>query len=117
MMTANNALILINGCDFIEAPDFRIESSGEKLSVINSYSINCDLKPAPRDKKQLIGISKGLDYAERLREELNDLIEEYHAPGNTRRERRAVKRQFDKVARIFCDYCKRHNIEINIGPK
>ena len=40
---------------------------------------------------------------------LNDLIEEYHAPGNTRRERRAIKHEFNKVLRIFQKYCIKHN--------
>lgn len=34
-----------------------------------------------------------------------------HAPGNPRNERRAIKREFDKVFRIFQKHCYAYNID------
>lgn len=46
-----------------------------------------------------------------LADKLNDLIEEYHTPGNFRRVRKMIRRQFDKAFRTFLKHCRRNRID------
>ncbi|MBD5241433.1 MAG: hypothetical protein HDS59_05080 [Barnesiella sp.] len=79
------------------------------INIQNCYQFECKSKDySPSDEvKQYIAACNLIDT-------LNDLIEEYHAPGNTRRERRATKHEFEKVLRIFLKHCKKYNIAYSV---
>lgn len=84
------------------------------IEIGNSYCFKCDLKQYyPELPLKLKQSSAAYKTAERLADRLNDLIEEYHAPGTPRRERRAIKREFQKILRIFQKHCNAHNIKIS----
>lgn len=88
------------------------EGNETPVNIHNSYNFECNLKIDSLDeeaKKLLFGDS-AFQTARRLTDELNDLIEEYHAPGTPRRERRAIKREFDKIFRIFQKHCMLNQI-------
>ena len=88
------------------------EGNETPVNIHNAYNFECNLKIDPLDeeaKKLLFGDS-AFQTARRLTDELNDLIEEYHAPGTPRRERRAIKREFDKIFRIFQKHCMLNQI-------
>lgn len=86
---------------------------GEPVTVNNSYKFECSFKDSSMASsiKDLVDNIPGYKTARRLADELNNLIEEYHAPGNPRSERRAIKREFDKVFRIFQKHCYAYNID------
>lgn len=85
----------------------------EPISVSNSYKFECSFKDSSMASgiKDLVDNIPGYKTAKRLADELNDLIEEYHAPGTPRSERRTIKREFDKVFRIFRKHCYSYNID------
>lgn len=94
--------IQIDWCDKDSSP----------IDIGNSYCFKCDIKsyftnPVEMD---LYLDSPAWKNACRIADELNQLIEEYHAPGNPRKERRAIKRQFDKIFNIFRKHCQKHKI-------
>lgn len=82
------------------------------VDIINLYHFECDVNwpLINQAAKDLYLGSSAWKTGCRLADELNNLIEEYHAPGNTRRERRAIKRQFNKTFRIFHKHCKECNM-------
>lgn len=85
----------------------------EPITVDNSYKFECSFKDSSlaSDIKKMFNDIPGYKTACRLVDELNELIEEYHAPGNPRGERRAIKREFDKVFKIFQKHCYTYNID------
>lgn len=90
------------------------ESASEEapVNVQNSYKFECSFKDVDTTGiKELLESNQSYKDAYRLTDALNDLIEEYYAPGTPRRERRAIKREFDKVFRIFQKHCKTHGID------
>lgn len=87
-----------------------VEEDIDPPSVKNTFSFECTIDSCP-DLKDLIGDCKPLQDAQKLADRLNDLIEEYHAPGAPRRERRAIKREFDRIFRIYVKHCEKHNIK------
>lgn len=80
------------------------------INVHNTYSFQCDVKLSG-DIRKLFEGNPAWKTARRLADELNDLVEEYHAPGTPRRERRAIQREFDKVFRIFRKHCQTNMID------
>lgn len=84
------------------------DNSNHSIDIHNSYKFECSFKVPPFTVgvKELFEGSAAWKTACRLADELNDLIEEYHAPGTPRRERRAIKREFDKIFRIFHKHCQ-----------
>ncbi len=99
----STSLISYDSCD-----DDQIRQS---INVHNSYKFECTINPASEELKKLFESNPNLNIASRLTDRLNDLIEEYHAPGTPRRERRAIKREFDKVFAIFRKHCQKSGIE------
>lgn len=43
---------------------------------------------------------------------LNDLIEEYHAPGANRSDRRTIKREFESLANILLAHCRKYSLNV-----
>lgn len=83
------------------------------VNVVNSFQFQCDIDKDDEAAKWLFNnhpFRKAQNTAYRLTDELNDLIEEYHAPGNTRRERRAIQRQFNKLFSKLDKLCKTYHI-------
>ncbi|TGY77874.1 hypothetical protein [Lepagella muris] len=78
------------------------------IDIHHSYKFECSVNLPLMNEvaKELFFGSPGYKTACRLADELNDLIEEYHAPGTPRRERRAIRREFVKIYRIFRKHCK-----------
>lgn len=87
------------------------DAFNEPVSVCNSYKFECSFKGPALNIQDLWKDIPGYKDACRLADELNDLIEEYHAPGTPRRERRAIKREFDRIFRIFRKHCYTHRID------
>lgn len=83
------------------------------VNICNSYYFECEVKLPLMNQaaKDLFFGSPAWKTANRLADKLNSLIEEYHAPGNTRKVRRAVQRQFDKTFKIFRNHCQDCNIQ------
>ena len=112
----NNAQISIinhEGKEILNSPISHIEwcdKYTEPIDISTSYHFECDAKIADEDLRMALLDSSEWRNACRLADELNDLIEEYYSPGLPRRERRAVKRQFDKILRIFQKHCHKHLI-------
>lgn len=98
----------------ISSASLSSEGNETPINIHNTYNFECNLKMDPLDEeaKKLLFGNSAFQTARRLTDELNDLIEEYHAPGTPRRDRRAIKREFDKIFKIFCKHCKANNIEI-----
>lgn len=80
------------------------------INVHNTYSFQCDVKLSG-DIRKLFEENLAWKTACRLADKLNDLVEEYHAPGTPRRERRAIQREFDKIFRIFRKHCQTYMID------
>lgn len=78
------------------------------IDINHSYKFECTIDSDELNKT--LDDTPGFKTACRLTDELNDLIEEYYAPGTPRRERRAIKREFDKIFRIFRKHCQAHHI-------
>jgi len=98
----------------VSSCQFDSELSGafnEPVSVCNSYKFECSFKGPALNIQDLWNDIPEYRNACRLADRLNDLIEEYHAPGTPRSERRAIKREFDKVFRIFRKHCYAYNID------
>ena len=89
------------------------DQDSHPINICNSYYFECSVKLPLMNQaaKDLFFDSPGWKTACRLADKLNDLIEEYHAPGTPRRERRAIKREFDKIFRIFRKHCKECKID------
>ena len=83
------------------------------IDIHHSYKFECSVNVSLMNEvaKDLLFDSPGYKTACRLTDELNDLIEEYHAPGTPRRERRAIKREFDKIFKIFRKHCQVYKID------
>lgn len=86
------------------------------VDIQSSYHFECsvnweEMDPVNEAYKNIFYGSRSWRDACRLADELNDLIEEYHSPGLPRRERRAVKRQFDKIFLIFRKHCAKYEID------
>jgi tRNA-dihydrouridine synthase len=96
----------------VASVSFLSEEDKAPVNICNSYNFECNLKIDSFDKefKKLLYEDSTWKMARRLCDELNDLIEEYHAPGTPRRERRAIKRHFNKIFRIFHNHCKEYNM-------
>lgn len=117
MMSPERRLTPIEGLSFIEAPSSTTQLEPledgrheESISVRNTYSFECSIQADDSFKKSIEETSKPIKDAQMLIDKLNDLIEEYHAPGAPRRERRAIKREFDRIFRILQKHCAKHNI-------
>lgn len=109
---ATNKATELNVCSGSFSPT--LESAiNEPVTIHNSYKFECNFKDSSIASgiKDLVDNIPGYKTAQRLTDELNDLIEEYHAPGTPRSERRAIKREFDKVFRIFRKHCYSYNID------
>ena len=84
----------------------------QSFNVQNTYKFECTMKDPDSDAlKELFEGNPSWKTASSLIDKLNDLIEEYHAPGTPRRERRAIKREFDRVFAIFRKHCQKNNIK------
>lgn len=114
--TAKELAYQVNSVSINGSPD----EPAPPVNIGNSYQFSCSFKmdkSASDALSALIAENFPANFkqvwkrANRLRDELNDMIEEYHAPGNSRRVRRQLKRDFDKTFRIFRAYCKEHGIE------
>lgn len=86
------------------------------IDIHSSYHFECNVNWGEMNSmneayKNICYGSRSWRDACRLADELNDLIEEYHSPAFPRRERRAVKRQFDKIFLIFRKHCAKYKID------
>lgn len=83
------------------------------VNVCNSYKFECIFEGLEFDSvvKELFMQGQSWKDACRLADRLNDLIEEYHIPNTPRRERRAIKREFDRVFQIFRKHCQTYKID------
>lgn len=97
---------------YFSSEEDKKEEDGYKVNIHNSYNFECDLKidSCDDETRELLFGNAAWKTACRLADHLNDLIEEYHAPGTPRRERRAIKREFDKIFRIYQKHCQTYNI-------
>lgn len=100
----------VSGSQWNPAPDI------PTVDIQTSYHFECsvnweEMNPVNEAYKNIFYGSRSWRDACRLADELNDLIEEYHSPGLPRRERRAVKRQFDKIFLIFRKHCAKYEID------
>lgn len=101
-----------NSISHFSCDDYNDNLIRQPVNVQNSYKFECTITdPVPEELQKLFDGDPSFKIASRLTEQLNDLIEEYHAPGTPRRERRAIKREFDKIFRIFHKHCLMHGIE------
>lgn len=109
---ATNKATELNVCSDSFTPTLE-STSNEPVTVTNSYKFECSFKDSSLASgiKKVIDDIPGYKTARRLADNLNDLIEEYHAPGTPRNERRAIKREFDKVFRIFYKHCYAYGID------
>ena len=100
---------IINGSVKMECCD----NETSPVNICNSYYFECEVKLPLMNQaaKDLFYDSPAWKTATRLADKLNSLVEEYHAPGNTRKVRRAVQRQFDKTFKIFRDHCQECRID------
>lgn len=100
---------IINGTAKMECFD----NDTSPVNIYNLYYFECDVKFPLMNQaaKDLFFDSPAWKTTNRLADKLNSLIEEYHAPGNTRKVRRAVQRQFDKTFKIFRQHCLECNIQ------
>lgn len=84
------------------------------IDIATSFNFNCrldtDWSDIDPEVERLYKQTSKWEYAVKLSETLNDLIEEYHAPGNSRHERREIKRQFGKVFMVFLKHCRMSQI-------
>lgn len=91
------------------------ESTPEEppVNIRNSFNFDCSFKEPEFTTgiKAIFENNQSWKDACRLADTLNDLIEEFHAPGTPRRERRAIQREFDKVFRVFRKHCQTYNID------
>lgn len=89
------------------------DTDSHPVNICNSYYFECSFDDSSYTEivKELIKESPEYKTACRLTDELNNLIEEYHAPGTPRRERRAIKREFDKIFKIFRKHCQVYRID------
>lgn len=95
------------------------DSDTPSIDIHTSYQFECQI-----DQESINNLSifyneawltmPNYNYATRLADELNSLVEEYHSPGLPRSERRAVKRRFNKIYSIFSKYCAKHQINIRV---
>lgn len=81
------------------------------INIRNSFKFECEVKVESATVKKLCEGTQSWKDACCLTDTLNDLIEEFHAPGTPRRERRAIQREFDKVFRAFRKHCQTYNID------
>lgn len=100
--------VVLNG---ITTSSFSCETDEPPVNIHNSYHFECNLKMDDEARKLLYGDS-AWKTACQIADRLNDLIEEYHAPGTPRRERRAIQREFDRIFKIYLKHCKANNIQI-----
>lgn len=49
-------------------------------------------------------------YANKLANDLNDIVEEFHCPGTPRKERRLLERKFHKVLYLLHTHCRKYMI-------
>lgn len=82
------------------------------IDIGNSYCFQCDVKIDSSELLKAFQESPQYRTASTLCDRLNDLIEEYHAPGVIRRERRAIKREFNRLFQMFQRHCQKHMIDI-----
>lgn len=85
------------------------------INVVNSFSFQCfvdvdEYNEAAKRPFFSQAFWRAQKTACQLVDKLNDLVEEFYAPGNTRRERRAIQREFNKLFSKFDTHCKTHNI-------
>lgn len=74
----------------------------DEINIRNSFKFGYE--PGSQQNERV------LNNAYWLADRLNDLVEEYHAPGTPRRERRLIEREFKRVLTIFRKYCIDHCI-------
>lgn len=90
------------------------------INIHNSFQFDCEinLPSVPQSHIKAYYHNPAWKDACRLADRLNDLIEEYHAPGTIRKERRAIQREFDKTFHIFKKHCKTYMIDFKfVRPK
>lgn len=97
----------------IAKDDFDTESNdySTAVNVTNTYSFECKINPDNSFYEFIEKECKPLKDAQKITDRLNDLVEEFHAPGTPRRERRTIKREFDRLFNLFQKHCKKHNIQ------
>ena len=82
------------------------------IDINKSYCFQCNCKIEWSELQSTFHWSPELHTANTLCDRLNDLIEDYHAPGMLRRERRSIKRKFDKLMVILQKHCAKYHINI-----
>lgn len=102
---------VIRSVNFLENCDSDILSG---IDITNSYKFECNLH-IPGDPDYIIRdfFTETWQWklANRYSEQLNDYIEEFHAPGTNRKERRLLKRLFAKTYAQFKRHCHLYGIE------
>ena len=82
------------------------------VDIDKSYCFQCNCKIDSSELQKIFQWSPEIRTANTLCDQLNDLIEDYNAPGMIRRERRAIKREFDKLMLILQRHCVKYRINI-----
>lgn len=81
-------------------------------NIRTSYKFEChmDIRNYYAAVPEIYRKSWEWTHANELADRLNDIIEEYHAPGTVRRERRALQRMFDKTLQQLDRHCRMYTI-------
>lgn len=77
------------------------------IDIKTSYEFTCYLDESyNQELERLYKQTEFWKYAVKLSKQLNDLIEEYHVPGTSRRERREINRTYCKLYNKFHKHCQ-----------
>lgn len=81
-------------------------------NIRTSYKFEChmDIRNYYAKVPELYRKSWEWARANELADRLNDIIEEYHAPGTVRKVRRALQRSFDKTIKQLDRHCRMYKI-------
>lgn len=83
-----------------------------QTDIRTSYQFECrmDIRNYYAKVPELYRHSWEWKRAEKLADKLNDIIEEYHAPGTIRRVRRDLQRKFQKALQQLDQHCRMYKI-------
>lgn len=93
-------------------PHFESEDVQTYMPVNRTYTFSCELAPESRNTIADVFADKSLKQAETMIERLNELSAQYNSGKLIRRERRAVKREYDRLSLMLLRHCDRWGITL-----